>query len=256
VQNAGSEPEDNRSTSPDPENRTKMRHLKILIAFAFLFLCLVVAYGRSLGLWSAAAQLYRDKDFVAWAGVIMNLAVVGVALFLNVLLERFRQPRFRLTCQAGPPWQIVKSDGTDNGVGLRFVRLKVHNVGRTFEEACEVRIERVLEISPERNHECEPVADHDPRPLKWVGRETRPLILNAGAFDLVDLGIRRSDSPDHFRLDFADRGHLDLFVNDISVVGYRVKGAVYGKRATPQPFTIDLRWTSSQFDELNTKVVI
>jgi hypothetical protein len=133
---------------------------------------------------------YHDKDLVAWAGVVASLAVVGIALFLNMLTDRARQPRFRITCRGVPPWQIAKKSERLDGE-LLFVRLQVQNVGRTCEEACEVRVEQVFRLHSGKVTKPQPINDHDPRPLKWVGRDTKPVTLNRGAFDFVDLDPER-----------------------------------------------------------------
>ena len=172
--------------------------------------------------------------------------VVGTALFLNVLLDKFRQPQFRVTCREAAPWQIANgSEMPDER--LLFVRLRVQNVGRTCEEACEVRVEQIFRLFSGKDKVPQPINNHDPRPLKWVGRDTRPVTLNRGAFDFVDLGLLRADSREHFRIDFADRGHLDLWLNEKDVAAFRIAGTVYGKLAKPHPFVFDLSWKLFEF---------
>jgi hypothetical protein len=207
--------------------------------------------------WGIRAHLtvwYSDTRLVQWAGVAANLAVVGIALFLNILLDKARQPRFRVTCRGVQPWQLVKVPKGEDTEKL-FVRLRVQNVGRTCEDACEVRVEQVFRILPARNAKPEAIADHDPRPLKWVGRDTKPLTLDRGAFDFVDLGVIRKDSPEAFRLDFADRGHLDLWLNEKDLAAFRITGTVYGKRAEPERFAFDLSWKSVEFGPIAVKEV-
>jgi len=189
---------------------------------------------------------YKDTALVAWAGVAANLAVVGIALFLNILLDKARQPRFVVTCREAPPWQIAK-DSETRGVKEFFVRLRVQNVGHTCEEACEVRVERVFRLFSETDTKPESIDEHDPRPLKWVGRDTKPINLNAGAFDFVDLGLLREDSLEHFRLDFDNRGQMDLWMNAKGVAAFRIAGTVYGKRAKPSAFVFDLSWKLFEF---------
>lgn len=197
---------------------------------------------------------YSDTRLVAWAGVAANLAVVGIALFLNILLDKARQPRFRVTCREVQPWQLVKVPKGEDTEKL-FVRLRVQNVGRTCEDACEVRVEQVFRIFSARDAKPKPIADHDPRPLKWVGRDTKPATLNRGAFDFVDLGTIRKDSREAFRLDFADRGHLDLWLNEKDLAAFRITGTVYGKRAEPEPFAFDLSWKSVEFGPIAVEEV-
>lgn len=209
-------------------------------------LVLILVYRSGGDIRTHLSAWYRDKDLVAWAGVVASLAVVGIALFLNMLSDKARQPRFRVTCREVPPWQIAKqSESLD--AELLFVRLQVQNVGRTCEEACEVRVEQVFRLFSGKDTKPEPIDDHDPRPLKWVGRDTKPVTLNRGAFDFVDLGLLRADSREHFRLDFADRGHLDLWLNEKDVAAFRIAGTVYGKRAKPKPFAFDLSWKLFEF---------
>lgn len=209
-------------------------------------LALIVIYRLGLSIRTHLVTWYSDPHLVEWAGVAVNLAVVGVALFLNVLLDKARQPRFRVTCREAQPWQLAKeSKGRDTE--LLFVRLRVQNVGRTCEEACEVRVEQVFRLFLAKDAKPQPIVDHDPRPLKWVGRDTKPLTLNRGAFDFVDLGVIRKDSREAFRLDFDDRGHLDLWLDDDDLSAFRIAGTVYGKRAQPEPFAFDLNWRSVEF---------
>ena len=209
-------------------------------------LALVVVYRLGGGIGSHLTVWYHDTLLVQWASVAANLAVVGIALFLNILLDNARQPRFRVTCREAPPWQLVK-ESKEKDTELLFVRLRVQNVGRTCEEACEVRVEQVFRLFSAKLAKPQSIADHDPRPLKWVGRDTKPLTLNRGAFDFVDLGVIRKDSREAFRLDFADRGHLDLWLNEEDVTAFRIAGTVYGKRAEPEPFAFDLSWKSVEF---------
>jgi hypothetical protein len=230
---------------------TILRYLVLAIAVILAFT--IIGSGN---LRISASTLYADEQFARWVAIAMNLLVVGVALFLNILLEWFRQPRYRLSCQSGPPWQILKREGENGEIRLMFVRLRVMNVGRTFEEACEIRAEEISMIGPDLHGYLKPIVEHDPRPLKWVGRDTRPNLLNAGAFDLVDIGVRRSDSPDFFRIDFSDRGHLDIAVNDVSTIGCVIKGSIYGRRSMPRHFAIKITWTSSDFDKIDTRMIM
>jgi hypothetical protein len=222
------------------------RVLKAALILLTVLLALVVLYRSSGYIRTHLTAWYCDTRLVAWAGVVASLAVVGIALFLNVLLDKARQPRFRVTCREGPPWQIAKESETLDSKFL-FVRLRVQNVGRTCEEACEVRVEQVVRLFSGKDTKPQPINEHDPRPLKWVGRDTKPATLNRGAFDFVDLGLLHADSREHFRLDFADRGHLDLWLNEKDVTAFRIAGTVYGKRAKPNPFAFDLSWKSFEF---------
>jgi hypothetical protein len=183
------------------------------------------------------------------SGLISAFVSALVALFINVFLPYLRKPRFRVSCGEDLPWQVFTTDES-GGTSMLHVRLKVQNIGWIQEEACEVRIEQVFRVYATK---IEPFLDHDPRPLKWVGRDTKPLALNTGAFDYVDLGVRRQDSLNHLRLDFANRGHLDLFINEEDLVGYRITGAIYGKQAQPRSFTFDLSWKTFDFSQINVK---
>src|SRR5712692_4492696 len=170
-------------------------------------LFVVAVLWRSTGdIQTKLATWYSDTRLVAWASVVVNLAVVVIALFLNVLFDKFRQPRFRVTCREARPWQVEKEAHEVGDPKLLHVRLRVQNVGRSYEEACEVRVERVLRLYSANDMKPDAINDHDPRPLKWVGRDTKPITLDAGAFDFVDLGVHLPYSPEFFRLDFADRG--------------------------------------------------
>jgi len=222
------------------------RILKVAAILLMGPLFLILLCRSSVDIRTHLSGWYHDKDLVAWAGVVATLAVVGIALFLNLLTDRARQPRFRVTCRDVPPWQIAKQSGRLDAE-LLFVRLQVQNVGRTCEEACEVRVERVFRLFSGNVMTPQPINDHDPRPLKWVGRDTKPVTLNRGAFDFVDLGLLSADSREHFRLDFADRGHLDLWLNEKDVTAFRIAGTVYGKRAKPKPFAFDLSWKLFEF---------
>jgi hypothetical protein len=233
-------------------NRRKTRVLKIALILLTGVLALAVIYRMSRDIRTDLVAWYFDKTLVEWAGVVVNLAVVGVALFLNVLLDKLRQPRFRITGGDAPPWQLVKDSETRDTKEL-FVKLRVKNVGRTCEDACEVRVEQVFRVFSAGDARPEPIADHDPRPLKWVGRDTKPVTLNRGAFDFVDLGVIRKDSPEAFRLDFADRGHLDLWLNEKDLAAFRITGTVYGKRAEPKHFAFDLSWKSVEFGLIDVK---
>jgi hypothetical protein len=221
----------------------------VLMGFLLLILC-YLAVGD---IRTRITTWYSDSRLVAWAGVLANLAVVGIALFLNVLLDEFRQPRFRVTCGVAPPWQLEKKADEVGDLRLLHVRLQVQNVGRSYEDACEVRVEQVFRLFSERDIKPQPINEHDPRPLKWVGRDTRPITLNAGAFDFADLGVRHPDSLEYFRLDFADRGHLDLWLNEKEAAGFRLVGTVYGKRAKPRPFVFDIGWKPFEFGPILVK---
>jgi hypothetical protein len=234
----------------------RQRIIKASITGIILLISLLVVVL----LWRSTANIqtllvtwYSDDRLVKWVGVVVNLAVVGIALFLNVLLDQFHQPRFDLTCGDARPWQVEKKSYRLGGLQLLHVRLQVQNVGRSYEGACEVRVEQVFRLFSAKEMKPEPIHEHDPRPLKWVGRDTKPITLNAGAFDFVDLGIRHPDSLENFRLDFADRGHLDLWLNEKDVAGFRIVGTVYGMRAKPKSFAFDLSWKSYEFGPILLK---
>jgi hypothetical protein len=47
-------------------------------------------------------EIYKDPYLVRWAGVIVNLSVVVVALFLNTLADYWKRPRFQVDTGDGP----------------------------------------------------------------------------------------------------------------------------------------------------------
>lgn len=186
-------------------------------------------------------EIYKDPQLVQWAGVVVNLSVVVLALFLNTLAEHWKRPRFRVDTGDGPPWKArTKLPDTVDAM-LMHERIRIRNVGRTAEEACEVRVEQVFRLLSGPSTQPSPLPHHDPRPLKWVGRDNKPIMLSAGAFDLVDLGVCRSDQPDHFILEFGDRGRLNLLFEQDVVRGFRVLITVYGKQGIPFQAAFDLR---------------
>ena len=207
--------------------------------------------ASSLTAGTALVDWYSDTRLVAWTGVRVNLSVVIIALFLNVALERYRRPRLSVSCGEQAPWQVITE--TSEGSELLHVRLRVQNSGRDYEEACEVRVEEVLR-SPVRNQEPARPLDHDPRTLKWVGRTTQPISLSPGAFDFVDLAAQRRDSPEYIRLDFDERGHLDLWLKEVGRAGYYfIVGTAYGRRARPKPFKFQITWESEDFGIINIR---
>jgi hypothetical protein len=189
------------------------------------------------------SKFLGNTQVVAWIGIAVNFGVVFVAVFLNVLHTLYLRPRFSITCGSSPPYQLEKPLESPDRAFLLFIRLRVQNTGRSAVEGCEVRLEKIYELrrSPAGLHA---VArdDHDPRALKWVGRDTNPISLNRGAFDHVDLGARRSDFMENFRLEFSTRGHMDLRLSDPDITAFRLEGAVYGKGAKPKHFAFSLSW--------------
>jgi hypothetical protein len=181
---------------------------------------------------TALQQLYHD------------IGLVFVTLLLTILRERYNRPYFHISSSEKPPFQTLWTNVSEEGeVQLQFVRLRIQNVGATAESECEVRIERIIKTPGDGKADAVVRADHDPRPLKWVGRDTRPIALGVGAFDFVDLGIRRRNLPEHFVLDFVDRGTCDLHLTD-DVKAFRIEGHVYGKSAQPRLFAFELTWDS------------
>jgi len=234
--------------------RKRLTEASTIATVLFIGFIVVVSIWLSTGhAQSVLATSYADTHLVAWASVVVNLAVVVIAIFLNVLLDRFRQPRFHVTCRETRPWQVEIRTDELGAPRLLYVRLQVRNVGRSYEEACEVRVEQVLRLYSESGMKPEVINDHDPRPLKWVGRSTTPITLNAGSFDFADLGVLLSEPLELFRLDFAERGHLDLWLNVKGIAGFRIVGTIYGKRAKPSRFAFDLSWSLYQFGPILVK---
>lgn len=174
----------------------------------------------------------------------IGIALVALALksLWDALREDYNLPRFQIACSDIPPYQRYVRN--DEGMRQLHVRLHVANVGRAAEDACEVRVEKI-EWLPANVHD-QPVAysDHDPRPLKWAGRGTEPVPINTGAFDLVNLGVRRADFLENLHVDFDARGAYDLNLADKAIRGFRISGTVYGKKARPEPFVFDVSWNS------------
>ena len=189
-------------------------------------------------------QLYRD------------IGLVFVTLLITILRERYNRPYFKIISSDKKPFQILWTDvSNDRPVQLQYVRLKIQNVGSASEGKCEVRIEKIVQIARSGKLEDVVMEDHDPRPLKWVGRDTCPIALGVGAFDFVDLGIRRPTNPHHFLLDFVDRGFCDIQLND-QIKAFRVEGHVYGEKAQPLSFAFELTWDlRGDFRPINIKEI-
>lgn len=219
--------------------RKKNLFFGAIIFFLLLTLIVLLNWNRVI---INLNSLYKNDQLAKWASVVVNLAVVIIALFLNITLEYIRRPRFRIDSGIEQPWQMqTKLKGADD-ISLMHLRLRICNVGRTCEYSTEVRVEKIYKIINQSRSELIPINDHDPRALKWVGRNTAPIALNAGAFDFVDLGVRRYDILNRFRLEFAERGNCDLVMEKDVIDGFRIVGTVYGNKAIPQPFTFDLTW--------------
>jgi hypothetical protein len=215
--------------------------------FWFLVLCVIAAFFLGLGLFSAHARsvgdFFRDQQIVQWVGVTATFAVVFIALLLNVTTQELRRPRFRVTCGEGPPLQIItlRKDQSGAEMSVLHVRLRIDNTGRTAEGVCEVRLEGVWEVKDADGHRKALPRDHDPRALLWVGRKQDRIALNAGAFDLVDLGAQNARTPEHFVLLFGKRrGGMDLCISDVRE--FRLTGTVYGSKAKPRRFTFRMTW--------------
>lgn len=189
------------------------------------------------------SKFLGNTRVIAWVGVAVNFGVVFVAVFLSILRASYLRPRFSITCGSSPPYQLEKPLESTGRAFLLHVRLRVQNTGRSAVEGCEVRLENIYELRRgSRGLHAVARDDHDPRALKWVGRDTNPIALNRGAFDHVDLGARSSDFTENFRVEFSTRGHVDLNLSDPEITAFRLEGAVYGKGAKPRHFVFDLSW--------------
>jgi hypothetical protein len=174
----------------------------------------------------------------------IGIALVALALksLWDGLRDDFNLPRFQIACSDRPPCQRVIIN--KEGIRQLHVRLQVTNVGRTPEDACEVRVEKIERLHATVHDQHVFACDHDPRPLKWAGRGTEPIPINTGAFDLVNLGVRRADFLENLHLDFDARGAFELNLADSTIRGFRIGGTVYGKKAKPEPFAFDVSWNS------------
>jgi hypothetical protein len=220
--------------------RKKILFFALIIFSLLLILIVLLNWNRVI---LSLHSLYKNDQLVKWASIIVNLAVVIIALFLNITVEYIRRPRFRIDCGIEQPWQKqTRVKDVNDNIKQMHLRLRVWNVGRTCEYSTEVRVEKIYKITNQGRNKLIPLNDHDPRPLKWIGRDTEPIALNVGAFDFVDLGVRRSDILDRFHLEFGKRGHFDLIMENEVINVFRIDGTVYGNKAIPQPFTFDLRW--------------
>jgi len=223
----------------------RTRRVIILLVFVLVISFSVgVLTGRVLRIQNdGISKFLGNTQVIAWVGVAVNFGVVFVAVFLNILHAWYLKPRFSITCGSSPPYQLEKPLQSPNGAFLLHVRLRVQNTGRSSVEGCEVRMENIYELR-KGTRDLRAVArdDHDPRALKWVGRDTNPIALNRGAFDHVDLGARRSDFIENFRVEFSTRGHMDLNLSDPDITAFRLEGAVYGKGAKPKHFAFSLSW--------------
>lgn len=233
--------------------RKKVLFFSLLICSLALILIILFKWK---GIITFLHNLYVDELFVKWAGVIVNISIIILTLFLNITLGYFRRPRFKIDSGMGSPWQKqTKLAGNDDVVQMHL-RFRVTNVGRTSEGSTEVRIEKIYKITEQNIDKPIALNDHDPRPLKWVGRNTTPIVLNVDTYDFVDLGVRRSDILDRFSLDFSERGHYDLIMESDIISGFLVDGTVYGNKAIPLHFTFELTWDpASDFGPIKIKKI-
>ena len=225
--------------------------MRLRLSFIFAFAALAIAFSMGLvvGCFFSItnptfAGFFRNPQASVWAGVFASLLVVFMALFLNIVRDHIRRPRFTVTCGTCPPYQLrTDINGSQESEELLHVRLCVKNVGRTCANACEVRLERIYSIINNGGRiELIEREDHDPRPLKWVGRDTTPIALSPGAFDFVDLGALNSQFIQNFRIEFHDRGHIDLDIGRSDVHGFRLEGTIYATDGVPKQFTFNLTW--------------
>jgi len=226
------------------------KFLKVILWIAMVFV--LIAIGIAIGIllevsWnSTSTSFFSSKQVVAWVAVIVNLCVVIIALFVNVLHDYLTKARFQITCGMQTPWQLLEHISEVEDTHRLYIRLHIQNVGYRPTEACEVRVEGIKTLRLINGKTEFDVVPHDPRALKWIGRDCNPIQLSAGAYDLVDIGAINSDYMDNLRLDFQVRGHLDLGLYDTSIKGYRIYGTVYGKKAIPKRFAFELFWNTNK----------
>lgn len=233
--------------------RKKVLFFSLLICSLVLILIILIKWKDII---SFLHILYVDELLVKWAGVIVNISIIILTLFLNITLGYLRRPRFKIDCGMGSPWQKQTKLAAYDDVVQMHLRFRVTNVGRTSEGSTEVRIEKIYKITEQNSDKPIALNDHDPRPLKWVGRNTTPIVLNVDTYDFVDLGVRRSDILERFRLDFSERGHYDLIMESDIIIGFLVDGTVYGNKAIPLHFTFELIWDpTSDFGPIKIKKI-
>ena len=214
-----------------------------------VMVCLIFVGGISIGYIACLFQssqttgILRDNAVIAWVGVGVNLSVVFVALFMNVLREHLNKARFQVSCGEEPPWVVREVVGEAGSSKERlYLRLRVKNSGLSATDGCEVRLERIEALRhSEKGTTCRPLI-HDPRSLKWIGRNCHPIQLSSGAFDFVDLGAQNEDYRENFRLEFDERGHLDLNLVRDDAEAYILEGHVYGNGAIPKEFSFRMTW--------------
>ena len=221
--------------------KLKFKHIIfiLIIVLTFLLGYSTKQFQLSQPRWS---YILKQPHVIAWAAVGTNIAIVFVALFLNIIRDNWNRARFTISTGKEPPFQVLNQSASEK-YDLLHVRLKVTNTGRKATEACEVRLEKLTQIF-KRNGRKQSLSINkfDPRALKWIGRDTKPIQLNAGSFDFVDLGVLRSDFLENFRIEFQQRGHVDLNYYDQDTKSFRIAGSVYGDNSVPEYFEIEMSW--------------
>ncbi|MDF2434134.1 MAG: hypothetical protein JWP44_3765 [Mucilaginibacter sp.] len=212
--------------------------LLILLLLAVAFLC--VENAKTI---YAFLRDHTDDVFLKWVSIFVSFITIIFALTLNIVLEYFRRPRFRIDTGTSERWQKkTKVQNEKEEIIQMHLRFRISNVGSSCEKSAEVRLEKIYKLPVKNGAKPVPLNQHDPRPLKWVGRDTKPIAMNAGIFDFVDLGVRRADLPDRFRLEFESRGHYDLVLDRDEYTGFLVAGTVYGEKAIPKYFQFMITW--------------
>jgi hypothetical protein len=231
---------------------------KLILTILLTILCLsafLIVVKNANSIYSFLRSLYKDEVLLKWISIFLSFFTILFALTLNVALEHFRRPRFKIDSGIREPWQTQTKvkDGNEDIIQIHL-RLRVSNVGRSCEKSAEVRIEKIYKLPSQNGSKRIPIDNHDPRSLKWVGRDTKPISMNAGIFDFVDLGVRRADILDRFRLEFEARGHYDLVMDNEEISGFLIAGTVYGEKAIPKYFQFKITWNPmSDFGPLEIK---
>ena len=181
-----------------------------------------------------------------------TLALAYITFHIGVLKPWRNRPKFSVNFENIEPYcrqADIEASRDINGSVIKlaksyWIRLRVTNSGKSVAVRCIGKLAKVMK------HSGEELPQYDPVALHWVGTDPngvplRPVDLNRGEYEYLDIIHTRNDIPDKA---FICRDNVPRGIPSFLDPGeYILQITIYADNADPETQKYRLFWNASNF---------
>lgn len=206
--------------------------------------------------------LLSDDLLPLWLSALGTISLALITFIIAIVIPWWKKPKFKMEFDNVQPFcrettlaEAISVEGVTAPIPPKlgyWLRLRVTNSGKSVAKRCIGKLVKVM------NDSGRELTNYDPVTLHWVGTSWedvpfRPIDLNQGEYEFLDVFVTRTDFPD--RAFICTDTYLRGIPKDLSPSTYRIQITIYGDNVEPRTKEHRLIWAASNYRDIRLEEI-